>query len=55
MEATEGVEAVNARDIRAILIGLSCTHRRMRYCCPKPCGHLYCPDCGLSWDEAAEK
>lgn len=37
------------------LRGLACAHPRMRYCCPVPCGHLTCPDCGLAWDEGAEK
>lgn len=32
--------------------GWTCDHRRMRYCCRKPCGHLVCP-CGLAWDEGA--
>ena len=40
-------------DVRAVLRGLSCTHRRMEECCPG-CGHLYCPDCGLEWDSFGE-
>lgn len=35
--------------------GAFCEHPRMNYCCTKPCGHLVCPDCGLAWDEGAEK
>lgn len=31
-----------------------CDHSGMRYCCKTPCGHLVC-DCGLAWDEGAEK
>ncbi len=38
-----------------ILIGLSCVHPRMSWCCPRPCGHLVCPDCGLAWDVGAER
>jgi hypothetical protein len=37
--------------------GATCTHPRMR-CpsnCGKPCGHWFCPDCGLTWDDRAEK
>jgi hypothetical protein len=37
------------------LRGLECAHVGMRYCCPQPCGHLVCPDCGLYWDEGAER
>lgn len=32
-----------------------CEHLRMRWCCwsnGKPCGHLECPDCGLTYDIA---
>ena len=47
--------ALSAKAVRAILRGLTCTHRRMRYCCAVPYGHLYCPDCDMSWDEAAEQ
>lgn len=32
-----------------------CSHPRMRYCCDHPCGHLVCPDCGLAWDQGANK
>jgi len=41
-------------------VGVTCTHPLMR-CpsgtngCGKPCGHWWCPDCGLSWDDGAEK
>jgi len=41
-------------------VGATCTHPRMR-CpngengCGKACGHWWCPDCGLSWDEGAGK
>lgn len=37
--------------------GVTCVHPRMR-CpsnCGKQCGHFYCPDCGLSWDDGAGK
>jgi hypothetical protein len=30
-----------------------CEHPRMRWCCfygKQPCGHLECPDCGMSFD-----
>lgn len=30
-----------------------CTHRRMREC-HRGCGHLRCPDCGLSFDDFGE-
>ncbi len=40
--------------IAAILRGITCTHRRMKSCCTPCCGHLYCPDCGLSWDTYGE-
>ena len=37
-----------------LLRGMFCPHGCMRYCYhPVNCGHLVCPDCGLSWDEAA--
>jgi hypothetical protein len=43
------------RQARLILRGLSCSHRRMRYCChPRDCGHLHCHDCGLFWDEGSD-
>lgn len=39
-----------------LLRGMFCAHRRMRYCChPRNCGHLECPDCGLYWDEGANR
>lgn len=37
-----------------VLRGISCVHRRMRECHPG-CGHWSCPDCGLTWDDGAEK
>ncbi len=46
-----GVRTRRSR-IAQILIGLTCTHRRMRgvSCgyCKKTC-RVECPDCGLSW------
>lgn len=46
------------RSALALLRGLTCAHRRMRYkrCseCVKtgsPCGNLECPDCGLFWND----
>jgi hypothetical protein len=34
--------------------GARCAHRRMTTCCsPVDCGHYYCPDCGLLWDDHA--
>lgn len=47
------------RDPIAPPIGATCTHPRMR-CpngetgCGKACGHWWCPDCDLSWDEGFE-
>lgn len=43
----------------ALPIGATCAHPRMR-CpngesgCGKDCGHWWCPDCGLSWDDGFE-
>lgn len=34
--------------------GATCTHPRMREC-HRGCGHYSCPDCGLEWDDHAEK
>lgn len=31
-----------------------CDHRRLRWCCPRPCGHILCPDCDLYLDLGAE-
>lgn len=39
---------------QVVLRGLTCSHRRMRYCCKRPCGHLHCPDCDMTWDEGAQ-
>ena len=44
------------RELSAPPIGATCTHPRMRcpngtHGCGKACGHWWCPDCGLSWDE----
>lgn len=40
------------RVLKQILIGITCTHRRMRRSscgiCKKPC-MWSCPDCGLEW------
>jgi hypothetical protein len=36
-----------------LLFALGCAHEAMTECCDG-CGHFHCPDCGLSWDEAAE-
>ncbi len=30
----------------------NCEHKRMKTCHPK-CGHWYCPDCDLTWDDGA--
>lgn len=40
--------------------GAMCTHPNMYECHPatadRPgCGHFYCPDCGLTWDDGAER
>lgn len=43
---------VSQRQTVSILVGLGCTHSRMRECHPG-CGHFECPDCGLTWDEGA--
>ncbi|HYX21037.1 MAG TPA: hypothetical protein VFA98_09365 [Thermoanaerobaculia bacterium] len=39
----------------ALPAGARCVHPKMRCpSCDDPrCGHLQCPDCGLSWDDAA--
>lgn len=34
--------------------GATCTHPDMTECHPG-CGHFYCPDCGLTWDDGAAK
>lgn len=35
---------------------VNCAHKRMKQCHTKPpCGHFYCDDCGLEWDDHAEK
>lgn len=45
---------VERRDVRRILVGISCVHPRMRDCCVfegrNVCGHIACPDCGLTCD-----
>jgi len=38
----------------AALLGLSCEHPHMKECHPG-CGHFECPDCGLTWDDGAER
>jgi len=34
---------------------VGCSHPNMQTCCPECCGHCYCPDCGLTWDDYAGK
>ncbi len=48
------------RQLPTCPIGATCGHLRMRcpngtHGCGEACGHWWCPDCGLSWDEGAEK
>ena len=31
-----------------------CAHPNMQTCCSPCCGHYYCDDCGLTWDDHAE-
>ena len=38
-----------ARLIRALF----CSHTNLIACCDGACGHVHCPNCGLSWDEHA--
>jgi hypothetical protein len=33
--------------------GVACDHQRMIECHPG-CGHFYCPDCGLTWDDGCD-
>lgn len=33
--------------------GATCDHQNMSEC-HESCGHFYCDDCGLSWDEFGE-
>lgn len=49
-----GVYRMPAREVATVLRGLTCLHRRMKSCCTPCCGHLHCPDCGLTWDTHAE-
>lgn len=41
------------RDLRSVLVGLACRHPQLAECHPG-CGHWYCPDCDLEWDDHAE-
>jgi hypothetical protein len=45
----------SAVESKVALRGLDCDHSRMKYCCQLPCGHLSCPNCGLDWEEGAQK
>ena len=53
------IREVEPKAVGALPVGATCAHPRMR-CpngdsgCGKECGHWWCPDCGLSWDEGAE-
>jgi len=59
--ATKHRTREEALDIRTILQGLSCNHRRMRAAPCKECREsgrfcqiLSCPDCGLTWDNSED-
>jgi hypothetical protein len=36
--------------VAAVMRGFTCNHKKMKECHPG-CGHYYCPDCGLAWDD----
>jgi hypothetical protein len=45
--------SLDGRAVAVCLVGLTCEHRQLRECHPG-CGHFWCSQCGLTWDEAAE-
>lgn len=60
----QGVRDLGGNDVRKkkpqMVAIQQCEHKRMRECHPsvngKPgCRHFICNDCGLSWDDAAQK
>lgn len=48
---------------KQVEIPFNCDHSKMTYCCPARltngrwmnCGHLYCRDCGTTWDEGTHR
>ena len=39
-------------DMDRFLLGITCSHPRMKECC-KGCGHWHCPDCDVRFDDEA--
>jgi hypothetical protein len=55
-QGVRDLDPLNGKKVKSTnpnILGL-CDHRRMKNCCDYNCGHLICPDCGLSWDVSAE-